>query len=62
MGMLRTTVTTSKGATSRSWVYVVAGHRHEPLLGDKDADKPGLITFTQGRRAENPPRRSGVTK
>ena len=36
-GMFRTTVATIKGTTCKSWVYVVAGHRPEPLLGDKDA-------------------------
>ena len=44
-GMFRTTVATSRGATCRSWVYVVAGHRPEPLLGDKDAERLGIISF-----------------
>ena len=49
-GMFCTTVTTSKGATSRSWVYVLAGNKLETLLGDKDADKLGIIYFTpEGR-------------
>ena len=42
-GMFRSTITTNKGATCKGWVYVVAGHRPEPLLGDKDAGKLGII-------------------
>ena len=41
-GMFDTKVTTKKGATCRSWVFVVAGHRPEPLLKDKDpGSQPG---------------------
>jgi hypothetical protein len=44
-GMFRTEVTTARGATSGSWVYVVGGHKPEPLLGDKDAERLGIIKF-----------------
>ena len=33
-GMFKTTLTTASGATKRTWVYVVAGARPEPLLGN----------------------------
>ena len=62
-GMFRTTITTSKGATSRSWVYVVAGHRPEPLLGDKDAERLGIIAFRpEGREPTKEERSSKVRK
>ena len=35
--MFRMEVTTKKVAKFQSWVYVVEGHRPEPLLGDNDA-------------------------
>ena len=48
--MFHITVTTSKGATSRSWIYVVAGCRPDLLLGNKDTNKLGIINFTpEGR-------------
>ena len=49
-GMFRTTITTAKGAMSRSWVYVMGGHRPELLLGDRDAAKLGIVVFNpEGR-------------
>ena len=33
-GMFKTTLTASSGTTKRTWGYVVAGVRPEPLLGD----------------------------
>ena len=44
-GMFKTTLTTARGATKRTWVYVVAGARPEPLLGDHDAEDLGIIAF-----------------
>ena len=44
-GMFKTTLTTPRGATKRTWVYVVAGARPEPLLGDHDAEDLGIIAF-----------------
>lgn len=62
-GMFRTTVATIKGTTCKSWVYVVAGHRPEPLLGDKDAERLGIITFNpEGRKPTREERSSGVRK
>ena len=49
-GMVRTTITTKKGAARRSWIYIVGGHKPEPLLGDKDAAALGIVTFNpEGR-------------
>ena len=44
-GMLEMTLTTSSGATKRTWVYVVAGARPEPLQEDCDAEDLGIISF-----------------
>ena len=44
-GMFKTTLTTSSGAKKRTWLYVVAGVRPEPLLGDHDAEDLGIISF-----------------
>ena len=43
--MFKMTLTTSSGATKRTWVYVVAGARPEPLLEDRDAEDLGIISF-----------------
>jgi hypothetical protein len=45
--MFKMTLTTSSGATKRTWVYVVAGARPEPLLEDRDAEDLGIISFNQ---------------
>ena len=53
-GMFKTTLETASGAQKRTWVYVVAGTRPEPLLGDHDAEDLGVITFhPEGRRLED---------
>ena len=44
-GMFKTTLTTASGATKRTWVYVVAGARPEPLLSDHDAEELGSVNF-----------------
>ena len=44
-GMFKTNFTTASGATKRTWVYVVAGARSEPLLGDHDAEELGIVNF-----------------
>ena len=41
----RSTLSTSSGATKETWVYVVAGARPEPLLGDHNAEDLGVISF-----------------
>ena len=48
--MVKTELTTAKGATRATWAYIVAGHRPEPLLGGKDAERLGIVTFNpEGR-------------
>ena len=52
-GMVKTEVRTKKGARRRSWVYIVGGHKPEPLLGDRDAEELGIVTFNpEGREPE----------
>ena len=34
-----------RGATKETWVYVVAGERPEPLLGDHNAEDLGVISY-----------------
>ena len=52
-GMFQTELVAPSGAKTTTWVYVVSGTRPEPLLGEKDAEALGIITFNpQGR----PPR------
>ena len=51
-GMFTTDLVTRRGARKQTQVYVVAGHRPEPLLGDADAEDLGFVTFDpQGRKA-----------
>ena len=50
-GMFKTTLTTARRATKRTWVYVVAGARPEPLLGDHDAEDLGIVSFKPEGRA-----------
>ena len=52
-GMFRTTISMAKGAETKTWVYIVDGYRAEALLGDRDAEKLGVITFhKEGRKME----------
>ena len=44
-GMFRTELMAPGGAKTDTWVYVVAGTRPEPLLGENDAEALGIITF-----------------
>ena len=44
-GMFKTWIETRSGAKKHTWVYVVGGTKPEPLLGDKDAEDLGIITF-----------------
>ena len=49
-GMFKTTLTTSSGATKRTWVSVVAGEMPEPLLVDHDKEDLGIISsHAEGR-------------
>ena len=49
--MFKTTLTIASGASKRTWVYVVAGARPEPLLGDHDAEDLGIISLhPEGRQ------------
>ena len=50
-GMFKTTLTTASGATKRNWVYVVAGSRPEPLLGDHNAEDLSIVSFNPEGRA-----------
>ena len=50
-GMVKTELATARGAKRVTWVYVVAGHRPEPLLGDKDGERLGIISFNPNGRA-----------
>ena len=50
-GMVNTTIHNSKGARVNSKVYVIDGFQPEPLLGDTDAEKLGIITFNKEGRA-----------
>ena len=48
--MVRTEIRTIKGAKKRSWVYIVGGHRSEPLLRDRDAEALGIVVLkVEGR-------------
>ena len=49
-GMINTQLTTAKGATTKSKVYIVAGFHPEPLLGDRDAEALGFIKFNPAGR------------
>ena len=52
-GMVRTEIRTEKEARRSSWVYIVGGHKPEPLLGDRDAEALGIVTFNpEGREPE----------
>ena len=53
-GMVSTTLTTEKGATSKSKVYIVDGFHPEPLMGDRDAQKLGFIVFNKEGREPKP--------
>ena len=46
-GMIHTKLQTEKGATTNTKVYVVDGFRPEPLLGDKDAEDLGFVSFNK---------------
>lgn len=51
-GMFKTTLVTPRGARTTTWVYIVAGTRPEPLLGDQDAESLGIIKYNpKGRPA-----------
>lgn len=53
-GMIHTTLTTEKGATVQTKVYVVDGFRPEPLLGDRDAEALGFVLFNKEGREPTP--------
>ena len=62
-GMFRSTVTTNKGATCKSWVYVAAGHRPKLLLGDEDMGKRGIVRFSlEGKEPTKKERKGEVRK
>ena len=53
-GRVRTTLQTKRGAKKETWVYIVAGTRPEPLLGEEDAEDLGIIQFLPEGRAATP--------
>ena len=62
-GMFRTMVATNNGATSKSKVYAVAGHRPKPRLEDRYTGKLGIIMFLpEGREPTNEQRKGGIRK
>ena len=52
-GMFKTTLNTSSSATKETWVYMMAGARPEPLLGDHNAEDLGVISFHPKSAQEN---------
>ena len=44
-GMVDTQLITHKGATTNSKVYIVDGYQPEPILGRKDAEALGIVSF-----------------
>ena len=42
-------IVTKKGAHKQAWVYVVGGHKPNPLLGDREAEDVGIISNKEGR-------------
>ena len=52
-GMFKTTLTTASGASTRTWVYVVAGAGPGPLLGNHDAEDLNITNSNpKGRPTE----------
>ena len=50
-GLIKTEIKTKQGARKMTKIYIVDGFRPEPLLGDKDAEYLGYITFhREGRK------------
>jgi hypothetical protein len=51
--MVRTEMRKEEGVRRSSWVYIVGGQKPEPLLGDRDAEALGIVTFNlEGREPE----------
>lgn len=46
-GMVNTTIKNAKETIVNSKVYVVEGFKPEPLLGDKDVEHLGFVTFNK---------------
>ena len=46
-GMVNTLITTKKGARVRTNVYIVDGFLPEPVLGDREAERLGFVTFNK---------------
>ena len=45
-------IVTKRGAHKQAWVYMVGGHKPNPLLGDREAEDVGIISYKEGRRYE----------
>ena len=62
-GMFHTRLTTAKGATKKTCVYVVDGYRPETLLGDSNAEDLGIISFNkEGREKTEEEKILGTTE
>jgi len=49
-GMVLPVLETKRGAKTSSKIYIVEGYQAEPLLGEKDAEELGFITFNKDGR------------
>ena len=49
-GMVLPVLETKRGAKTSSKIYIVEGYQAEPLLGDRDAEELGFITFNKDGR------------
>ena len=47
-GQLPATLTSRNGAQHKTTIYVIDGHRTEPLLGDADAKALGILSINKG--------------
>ena len=61
-GMFTSTLTTEKGATTETKIYIVDGYHPEPLLGDVDAEQLGFIVFNREGRDPYPEETSQVQR
>ena len=60
-GMVNTQLLTEKGATTNTKIYIVDGYRPEALLGDRDAEALGFVTFNRDGRDPTQKELDGAT-
>jgi hypothetical protein len=58
--MIRPIIETKRGAKTDSKIYIVEGYEAEPLLGDRDAEELGFITFNREGRGPNQEETSAI--